>query len=380
MDENIILIDWLAFTFRGGDGHSDWTVSEIIDFLQFKKQIDFQELSGRYHYRNRVSFGNIHIYYNSMKSESNFPMLELTGQGCREFETFSELGLEKLVDIVTAKPNLFHVVRMDIAYDDHTGVLDITKIVTDHFHRNFVCPSTKGYDMCSYDGPLNGFSSFFGSKSSDIYLRIYDKAIERKYTDGRHWIRCELSLKQDRAVQFLKNEKPLGEKFKGVIHNYVRFITPSKTDFNKRRWKMRKYWSDFLDGSEKISVYSKKDIDYNLSFLHKYVFGQAGNSIFTYIECVGVTTFLEELLGFNEKGELKNRKLNTKQKYLIQQCKLRCDSNKAITKEEIDEIEKSYKYGSEDCKSTIKQFNEDYSEFSAIFDENGEYIPKINGT
>ncbi len=373
--ENIILIDWLALTFRGGDGQSDWTVSEIIDFLQLKKQIDFQELPGRYHYRNRVSFGNIHIYYNSMKPDTNFPMLELTGQGCREFETFSELGLTKLVELCSEKPKLFHVVRIDIAYDDHIGVLDIMKACKDGYERNFISVSTNARIIDDIKGLLDGLSISFGSKSSDIYLRIYDKAIERKYTDGRHWIRCELMLKQDRAAKFLKNSEPLGVKFRGVIHNYLRFVTPSKTDSNKRRWKMRKYWSDFLDGAEKISLYTKKDIDYNLSFLHRYVFNQAGNSVFTYIQCVGVTAFLEELLGFKEDGKMKDRKLNVKQKYLIQQCKLLCDSNETITKETIDELEKNYKYGSEECKSTVKQFNEDYAEFSAIFDESDDSPP-----
>ena len=53
--ENILLIDWLALTFRGGEGHSDWDISDIIEFLRFKKQIDFQELPGRYHYRKDCS-------------------------------------------------------------------------------------------------------------------------------------------------------------------------------------------------------------------------------------------------------------------------------------------------------------------------------------
>lgn len=377
--ENIILIDWLALTFRGGDGHSDWSLVEIVDFLQFKQAIDFQEMPGRYHYRKRLSFGNIHIYYDSMKSESNYPMLELTGQGCREFETFSDLGLSDLVNLCAEKPDLFHIVRLDVAYDDHTGVFDIKKIVDDHYKGNFISPSSNGYDQCSYNGLLKGFSSFFGSKSSDIYLRIYDKAIERKYTDGRHWIRCELSVKQDRAVAFVRNPEPLGVKFRGVIHKYLRFVTPSKSDSNKRRWKMRKYWSDFLDGAEKISLFTKKEIDYNLSFLHKYVFNQAGNSVFTYIQCVGVTAFLEELLGFKDDGKLKTRTLNTKQKYLIQQCKLLCDSNNAITKETLDELEKQYNYNDEDCKAVVKEFNEDYAEFSTLFDENGEYLAETVG-
>lgn len=362
--DNIILIDWFAVTFRGGEGHSDWTVSEIIDFLQFKKQIDFQELPGRYRYRNRLSFGNIHIYYNSMKPESDFPMLELTGQGCREFETFSELGLDKLIEICSAKPQLFHVVRMDIAYDDHTGVFDIKKIAADMYARNYVSSSSRGILTCSIKQNTDGFSCFFGSKSSDIYLRIYDKAFERGF-HGRHWIRCELVLKQDNAVKFLNDSQPLGVKYRGVIYNYLRFVTPSKTDTNKRRWKMRKYWADFLDNAERISLFTKKEIDYNVSRLSKYVFGQAGNSIDTYIKCMGLNNFLEQLLQ-------RDSKLSAKQKYLIEQCKFKVANNEEVSEKVINEFSLNYD------NMNNSQENEK-PDCSRLFDENGEYLPKING-
>lgn len=367
--ENIILIDWLALTFRGGDGHSDWTVLEIIDFLQFKKQIDFQELPGRYHYRNRVSFGNIHIYYNSMKPDTNYPMLELTGKGCREFETFSELGLTKLVEICSEKPDLFHVVRIDIAYDDHVGIFDIKKIVADQYARNYVSSSSRGILTCSIKQNTDGFSCFFGSKSSDIYLRIYDKAFERGFHD-RHWVRCELVLKQDRAVTFLKNPAALGVKYRGVIHNYLRFVTPSKSDSNKRRWKTRKYWSDFLDGVEKIQLFTKKDIEYNLSRLSKYVFTQAGNSVDTYIKCMGLNNFLEQLLK-------RDSKLSAKQKYLIEQCKFMVVNGETITEEKIKFLSQNYEIP--DSYKLVINESDDSSATSALFDENGEYIPKING-
>lgn len=167
-------------------------------------------------------------------------------------------------------------------------------------------------------------------------MRIYDKAIERGYKDGRHWIRCELVLKQDRAINFVKLEDPLGVKFRGVVHNYLRFVTPNEKDTNKRRWQMRKYWSDFLENADKITVYARKDIEYNISRLYRYVFCQSGNSIDTYIRCFGLNKFLEDLLK-------RDTKLTPKQKYLIEQSKLLYEQGENITEDVLNSLAANYK-------------------------------------
>lgn len=331
--ENFILIDWFAVTFR----QKGISVHEIIKFLDFKYDtIKFTEFPGRYRYRSRLSFGNIHIYYNGMNEESDFPMLELTGQGCREFETFSNLNLSDFVQIVADNPKDFHICRIDVAYDDHSDVFDIHTVINDEYQRNYISKSSNGRITCDIKGNTDGFSAFFGSKSSDIYMRIYDKAIERGFKDGRHWIRLELVLKQGRAEQFIINPQPLGVKFRGVLSDYIRFVTPNKTDSNKRRWKTKKYWSDFLVEVEPIKLFEKKDIDYNISRLQRYVFHQCGNSVDTYIKCVGFNRFLDELLK-------RDTKLTAKQRYLIDQCKILIEANEPVTEETIEMLSANYK-------------------------------------
>ena len=336
--ENIILVDWFAMSYR----KEGTTVHDVIRSLQLKEGIEFREFPGRYMYRNRLSFGNIHIYYNNINSDQDFPMLEMSGQGCREFETFSRITFNDLFELAKDTKN-YHMTRLDIAYDDHSGILDIEQIRNDYYERNWVSNSTKGRitidvsrEKDKNGNYINGVSVMTGTKSSDMYMRIYDKAIERGIKDGRHWVRCELVLKQDRAVQFIKNEEEIGKKFRGVIHNYFRFVTPSKTDTNRRRWKMRDYWKKFLEDAEKISVYTPKDIDYNLCRLNKYVFKQAGNSIDTYIRCVGVFKFFDELVK-------RSTKLNAKQKYLIEQCKLLYEQGQPIDETVIQQLSDNFK-------------------------------------
>lgn len=337
--ENCILIDWLAITFR------DFKLpAEVLEFLQLRDDITFQSMPGRYYYKYRLSFGGIHILYGHRNADQDYPMLELSGQGCREFETFSSFGLENLLALC-ADSKRYHLSRLDIAFDDHSGIFDISEIVKDSFEGNYCCRSCNCTIFDKIRKHLHGFSVMFGTKSSDLYLRIYDKARERGLKDAQHWIRCELVLKQDRAIEFVKNSLPLGEKYRGVINNYLRFCKPSG-DSNKRRWKTRQYWLDFIDEAGKISLFTKKDIDYNLSRLSQYVFHQAGNSIDTYIRCEGLINFLEKLLD-------RESRLSPRQKYLIEQSRLLISENKPVTREVLEAMDTNY--------SIITQKAEEYN-------------------
>ena len=329
--ENIILVDWFAMSYRQ-KGISPY---EVIKSLGLKEGIEFKHLPGRYMYKDRLSFGNIHIYYNNINEEQDHPMVEMTGQGCREFETFSFYSFSDMMQLALDTKN-YHMTRLDVAYDDHSGIFDIKQIEKDYRDRNWVSNSIRGRITVDVKRDIDGISVMTGTKSSDMYMRIYDKAIERGYDDGRHWVRNELVLKQDRAVEFIRNKEDLGVKFRGVIHNYFRFVKPKKSDSNKRRWEMRDYWRNFLEDAEKISVYTPKDIDYNLSRLNRYVFGQAGNSIDTYIKCVGLVQFLDDLVK-------RDSRLNPKQKYLIEQCKLLIEQDKPVDEAVIEELSHNFK-------------------------------------
>ncbi len=329
--ENCILVDWFAMTFR----QKGITPHDIIKMLGLREDVKFIEFPGRYYYHKRLSFGNIHIYYNHAVDEQDYPMLELTGQGCREFESFSSMSFDNLFALAQDTKN-YHMSRLDIAYDDHTGIFDIKKIMWDGFNNNYVSKSSILSLHDEKRAHLDGFSMMTGSKSSDMYMRIYDKARERGFCDGRHWVRCELVLKQDRATNFILNPEPLGVKYRGVIKNYFRFVSPNKNDMNKRRWQTRRYWRNFLDNVEPISVYSKKEIDYNISRLQRYVFHQSGNSVDTYIRCVGLSVFFEKLLK-------RDTKLTPRQKLLIEQCQALYEQGEEITEETILKLLSIYK-------------------------------------
>ena len=90
---------------------------------------------------------------------------------------------------------------------------------------------------------------------------------------------------------------------------YLRYVDDPGTDSNMRRWPMKKYWADLLDGVGRIRLYQKPGMEYNMINLENFVIGQAGNAIAAYIEIMGEAAFMEELRKRGKQMPLKYRQL-----------------------------------------------------------------------
>ena len=280
-EENIILYDWLSVT-----SHKD-TPEDMAEMLGLNV-MQFDEIRGLHGYKRSLFYDGIRINFDG--TEEMGVNLEMSGQGCRNFETFGHGDWQGLFKLFTSDRKMYNVTRLDIAYDDHTGLLDVSKIARST-RKGWYVARAKSWNV---DYSNKGTSVYIGSKKSEILIRIYDKAAERGFPD-KHWVRCELQLRRERALNFILQEKPIGEVFGGVLNNYLRYVKPTGKDSNDRRWETEAFWKKFVNSVEKISLYTKKDIEYNLSRVEKYIFKQAGNSIDTYIRCMGFDYFLTNL-------------------------------------------------------------------------------------
>ena len=126
-------------------------------------------------------------------------------------------------------------------------------------------------------------------------MTLYDKAKERHCEEGTHWIRAEFQLRRDRARKFLELKGSIGDKYAGVMLNYLRYVEPQEDDSNKWRWPLKDYWANFLVDASRISLYEKPGMEYNLDRLDNYVFRQAGNAVDAAVAIYGVDGFLERL-------------------------------------------------------------------------------------
>lgn len=294
-DENCVIVDWLTFTTKS------YSVHELLDFLGLSG-VSWLPRAGHNGYKSALFYDGMWIMSDG-HSDNMGICVEFSGQGCRQYDTSGSRPLSDLAHEV-AEDCKFNITRVDIAYDDidktGKGLLNVKQIDklarSDMYISKFRGKSGSWSGTHSDDGivlPL-AYSVYFGSPRSDVRFRIYDKAMERGGLDY-HWVRFEIQLRDDNASAFLISGGSIGYKFCGVINNYLRFIVPDPSDSNRRRWDSPEWWKKFLFHAEKISLYSRKDIEYNLNRLERYIFDQAGNSIFTYIQCVGITYFQQKI-------------------------------------------------------------------------------------
>ena len=164
-----------------------------------------------------------------------------------------------------------HLTRIDVAFDDKTGMLDLDTMIDAAAVGEYVSRWREWQRLTSgktVDGDIViGSSLYMGSKKSDSQMRAYDKRSER-LQKGRadqvagvdHWVRVEVQFRRDRANaigNIFKKAKTMAretaEKLSGVLRGLVEFKEPSN-DTNKQRQPAAGWWVAFLGGAEKATL------------------------------------------------------------------------------------------------------------------------------
>lgn len=303
------MLDWVSISSKI---HSPQNFMEMLGL----QDCSWELVNGANGYKDRYYYDHISIHFNGREDMGVW--CELSGQGCRVFETLGHGNYDLLFGEILDNPDEMNLTRLDIAYDDHTGVLDFPQLVRDTMDLDeegrpvcFVSRFQKREVVWSHeDFQLPAMSVQHGRKGSDVMIRIYDKAMERGFSD-RHWIRTELQLRDDRAVEFVRKLRgnDIGGLYRGVLHNYLRYVDDPGGDSNMRRWPMKKYWSDLLDGAAQIRLYKKPGTEYNMINLENFVIGQAGNAAAAYIEILGQEAYMEALRKRGQQMPMKYRQL-----------------------------------------------------------------------
>lgn len=293
--ENIILYDWVSITSKV---HSVQDIKRLIGM----ESVPWVAGNGSHGFPYAEYYECIKIHFGR---DDGYVWLEMSGQGCRAFETYGNGDYELLFYEVIQNPGEAKITRLDVAFDDQTGIICMDKLCSDTRNGNFI---SRFANWQIIEGNKDA-SVCHGSMQSELYLRIYDKALERGYKDGRHWIRIELQLRRDRALQFIQQAGDIGTKFCGVLVNYVRYVEPDGLDQNKWRWPMLDYWAALCETAVKISLYVKPGTDYNLGNLNNFVFKMGGNAVDSAIKIYGIDGFLELLKEFKPRPNPKYTKL-----------------------------------------------------------------------
>lgn len=162
--------------------------------------------------------------------------------------------------------------RLDVAIDDEQGAYFSPPEIFDTYQNNQVVSkwrSVRRVDRYSKPGECTGYTVYFGSRESELMLRLYDKALEinnnfQPGEDGyidHDWYRWELEYKDHRADEFataIIDGAHLGHIAVGVLAYYIRLI--ELDDCNKSRCSTMKKWEEFIFNVSALRISGEKKL------------------------------------------------------------------------------------------------------------------------
>lgn len=257
-----IIVDWLQFTLLRDDG-----LDVILKILKQKRE-DFETLDkGGLGYKRQIYNNNIRLYYEGIKGMGI--CASISGKGCRYMEAQGH-NLWSLI-FRLARSVKINITRIDLALD--TSVKLINKVRASVDKKKYISKSRNISYICkSLENSTRTETIYIGSRSSELMIRLYDKAVEQKL-DNIDWERWEIVLKKKKIKEVIPLlEKDISQTFKDILYTYFRPL--HTVGSNKSRSKICKWYLDFLGKVKKISLYSEpreKTIEDKWLWLEKQV-------------------------------------------------------------------------------------------------------------
>lgn len=285
LNSNGYKLDWFAFTVKNSG-----QMETILTALNYSLD-EFKDSPPRYFYNTGLTLGNyVNIYYNSKdkevnKTSSNTINFVFTGQGCTDLALRFENDIFKIFNLLYRFK--IKVTRLDLAFDDFTGVFDFD-LIKSKLERGEYRSSKKTYNIVKSSNTKKerlGETIYFGSSriKKGFYLKMYDK--RSQYVEKKQilpdivnrtgiWQRCEISFIKSKADDvfhyFLFDEKYINNVdrlYKETLRNIVEFLdvkfTKNGVPDKKERWTVCSWWNDFLEFDEKMKfIDSERDVDF----------------------------------------------------------------------------------------------------------------------
>lgn len=258
----------------------------IKDILKLNINYMLHEDYGHYSYTEHYSLGDIFIYTSA--DEEKGVLLELKGRGCRQFESYLlaqqrswyDFLMDALIDGGVMK-------RIDLAINDHTGILDIPELAEKCRKREYIGKSRsyKFYQSGELikhredDREYMGRTLYLGSLKSDVYFCIYEKDYEQYVKLGTPLEeadiinRFEIRLRNERAyyaVRDLLTYYDAEQTAFSIINQYVRFVD-EEADKRKNDWKLNDRWAWFIGDNRQSLKLTTKPEPYTLDRTLRWV-------------------------------------------------------------------------------------------------------------
>lgn len=265
-----MVIDWLSYTVKALENNP-------FQLIGFEREDFFKLSTGFYGYRQQSRLGDIIILENGNQEMGTHTIF--TGAGCRQYESMKS-NLVEFVPMETVLRKIKKVAkisRLDLAidYESDGFFQNIEKAIKESL---YVSRWKNNKQVTERDNTKNGLVTgntiYFGSRTSNVFLRIYRKDLQEGIVSKVEKTRVEIEFKNEKAreVADLIIRQDLTIFYK-VLNNYIRFVDKGK-DSNKSRWKTSRFWADFMKSVEKIKLGKEpKQRNYNdlMSWLDRQV-------------------------------------------------------------------------------------------------------------
>ena len=315
----------------------------IKDILKLNINYMLHEDYGHYSYTEHYSLGDIFIYTSA--DEEKGVLLELKGRGCRQFESYLlaqqrswyDFLMDALVDGGVMK-------RIDLAINDHTGILDIPELAEKCRKREYIGKSRsyKFYQSGELikhrenDREYMGRTLYLGSLKSDVYFCIYEKDYEQYVKLGTPLEeadiinRFEIRLRNERAyyaVRDLLTYYDAEQTAFSIINQYVRFVD-EEPDKRKNDWKLNDRWAWFIGDNRQSLKLTTKPEPYTLDRTLRWVQRQVAPTLkmLKKIDKGNGTDYMEMIeqqAKLTEKHEMIIRQQTTPAKDLVESYRIR---------------------------------------------------------
>lgn len=243
MEQRLSLIDWLEFTVPDTDP------SPILYYLGFDGDLtslkgglgysaSFQHSCGaRIYYDGREDMG-VHVRFSGgaiRQYSGSVYNIPLAARACRATYTRVDLALDLKDDDFT----------IDRLYDKHKkGLLSM------------LWQQVSRTESTTRAGELSGKTLYIGSRTSNVFLRFYDKFLESKQADFAGVERLEIEYKKDAAdiigKALEKGDMPQ-DLLLSTLKKYLQ-VKERKVGKNRSRWPPCPIYADLIGSADKIKL------------------------------------------------------------------------------------------------------------------------------
>lgn len=198
--------------------------------------------------------------------------------------------------------------RVDVALDDYDSRLFVGR-TWDAMQAGDWVTRFRSYSRIQsvdrYDATRNGDTVYIGSRSSEAFVRVYDKAAESGDLSG-HWVRLEFEFKGPRADEVAGRIARETINLRSLIYYYIDFKHRMDGVKTPKNWPTADWWAEFIAPMGKDRLYFPQ-YEKGLEEIEAWLDGQVSGALSLFLRARGIEAF-QELLDRGDEKFLKNKR------------------------------------------------------------------------